>query len=85
MSFDIKTVQCDLTLVTFEADGKLINTFEYSTKLFNRGTIGRLIDSLTDLTNGAGEPDRDHRWDRGFDPGRETKDLGRFQSNQSGI
>jgi amino acid adenylation domain-containing protein len=45
-SFDNKTVQCDLTLKTVEIDGKLMNTFEYSTELFNRETILRLIDSL---------------------------------------
>jgi amino acid adenylation domain-containing protein len=40
------TAKMDLTLTSFEADGKLVNTLEYSTKLFAKETVRRLMDSL---------------------------------------
>jgi amino acid adenylation domain-containing protein len=41
-----RTAKLDLTLTASEANGKLLNTLEYSTQLFTRETIQRLIQSF---------------------------------------
>ena len=41
-----RTAKMDLTLTTSEVDGKLDNTLEYSTQLFTRETVERLMSSF---------------------------------------
>jgi amino acid adenylation domain-containing protein len=50
---DTATSKYDLTWFLWEADGQLIGQLEYSTELFERGTIERFWQSLVSLLEGA--------------------------------
>ncbi|MGH8542895.1 MAG: amino acid adenylation domain-containing protein [Gammaproteobacteria bacterium] len=59
IDIDSETTQFDLSLFLRERDGKLIGFFEYSTDLFDRETIERMVDHFQTLLEGiVADPDQ---------------------------